>query len=222
MKIKLALLTTVCSMVFLSCSNNSEEKDRRPEGGRDSAAVKDTTTASANSNETAPPDSAAMMKAWEDFKTPGEMHKKFAAREGKWEGEAVSFNNGQAGPPEKVTAEYHTIFNGLYQEEKFSGNMMGTKFEGRGMLAYDNARKKFINTWVDNMGSGLLCLEGDYSEKDNSITLSGNMTDPSTGKPSMFKQVVSMPDNKSLMYVMYADQGGKEQKMMEVKLRKKG
>lgn len=51
--------------------------------------------------------------------------------------------------------------------------MMGMPFEGHGTLAYDNHRKMFVSTWIDNMGSGIMVLEGTYDDASKTLTLMG-------------------------------------------------
>src|SRR4029077_20816635 len=42
------------------------------------------------------------------------------------------------------------------------GKMKDMTFKGMGVEGYDNAKKKFIGSWVDNMGTGIMMSEGDY------------------------------------------------------------
>ena len=53
---------------------------------------------------------------------------------------------------------------GRYQEGTYSGDMFGMPFEGRGMVAYDNATEEFVSTWIDNMGTGMMVTKGKYDE----------------------------------------------------------
>ena len=34
-------------------------------------------------------------------------------------------------------------------------------FKGTGIEGYDNGKKKFVGTWMDNMGTGIMMSEGD-------------------------------------------------------------
>jgi hypothetical protein len=79
-----------------------------------------------------------------------------------------------------ATATFKMIFNGLYQLGEYSGIMMGQPFEGQGILAYDNAKKQFVNTWIDNMGSGVVYMTGTLDDKANTLYLRGTQTDPVT------------------------------------------
>ena len=49
---------------------------------------------------------------------------------------------------------------GRYVIGKFAGTMMGQPFEGMSTMGYDNAKKMFTSTWVDNMGTGIVHYDG--------------------------------------------------------------
>ena len=100
--------------------------------------------------------------------------------------------------------------------------MMGMQFEGLSTTAYDNARKVFINTWIDNGGTGLAVIEGPYDSTTKTTTMKGKMVDPSTGKNMDIKETIQYVDAKTMLMTMYMTGGsGKEAKSMEVKLTKK-
>jgi hypothetical protein len=106
-------------------------------------------------------DSAAMMKAWEDFRTPGEMHQLLASWNGQWTAEVSSWiDPAQAPVKSQATNLLNPIMSGLYQVGHLSGTMMGMHFEGRSVTGYDNAKKIFVTTWIDNLGSGIIMMTG--------------------------------------------------------------
>ena len=108
-----------------------------------------------------------------------------------------------------------------YQQSVTSGMMMGMSFEGHSLVGYDNVKKMYQSTWVDNMGTGIIFMEGKYDEKSNSITFAGNMIDPNTGKEEMARQIMKFIDEKTHMMEMYQTKDGKEFKSMEIKFTKK-
>jgi hypothetical protein len=193
--------------------------------GQTAAATADTSQPAepATTTHAAMPDSATMARAWQNYMTPGDMHKWMASSAGKWDAEIVFWMNPGAAPtpPSKATMESRMVLNGLYQESIYRGNMGGMNFEGRGLMAYDNARKKFIDTWVDNMGSGVMYQEGTYDEGSRSLTLTGKTTDPVTGGEKQIRQVMKMTDDKHQVLEMYDSQDGKEYKSMEIHLSKR-
>jgi len=103
---------------------------------------------SATSTEPKPEvDSATMMKNWQRYMTPGDVHKMMAKWDGTWNGEATMWM--VPGAPEQKstsTAVDKMIMNSLYQQSTHSGNMVGMPFNGMSTTAYDIHRKEFIST----------------------------------------------------------------------------
>lgn len=166
-----------------------------------------------------------MMKAWQHYMTPGPMHKWLASQTGTWEAE-VSMWMDPAAPPTKspATDVVSMSMNGLFQIGDYSSTMNGMPFKGQSTLGYDNAKKKFVLSWIDGFGSGIINMTGDYDEKTKTLSLSGYQTDPMTGKDSPIRQVNVYHDENSYTSSMYgAGPDGKEMKFMEgTYKRKKG
>ncbi|MCD6017064.1 MAG: hypothetical protein K0S53_185 [Bacteroidetes bacterium] len=218
---KLNLTLIALSLCALISCNNADKKHETETTHSDTVA----TTAPEHEPITDEPDmdSTAMAKAWEQYMTPGSMHQVMTEQNGKWKGELVSWMKADAPPTpaSEVTAENKMILGGRYQESIYKGKMMGMDFEGHGIMAYDNAKKVFINTWIDNMGTGVMYMEGPYDEATKTITMKGKMTDPATGKEIEMRQVVKTIDDKNQVMEMYCTEKGKEFKNMEIKLTKK-
>lgn len=94
--------------------------------------------------------------------------------------------------------------------------MMGQPFEGQGTLAWDNARKILISTWIDNMGTGVMYMEGTWDNASKSATLKGKTIDPGTGKDMDVKEVFTAIDDNTQKMEMFMIQDGKEFKTMEI------
>jgi hypothetical protein len=62
----------------------------------------------------------------------------------------------------------------------------GYAFPGHSIMGYDNAKKMFVNTWIDNMGSGMIFMTGTYDDATKSLTLTGKQTNPRTVKILIF------------------------------------
>lgn len=162
-------------------------------------------------------DQAAMMKAWTDFKTPGEMHKMLASWNGVWNADVSSWMDPSA-PPIKSTAtvENKMVLDGLYQTSHYEGTMMGSPFEGYSTLAYDNAKKMFVNTWIDNVGSGVVIMTGKWDAAKKTLELKGTQTDPMSGKDTPIREVITVIDaNTQRMAIYGIGMDGKEAKFME-------
>lgn len=179
------------------------------------------TVASAETTPEMPMDSATSAKNWADYMTPSKLHKMMASWDGKWNGTVTMWQSPGATPTiSQGTATNSMIMGGRYQQVVFTGNMMGQPFEGRSLLAYDNAKKIFTSTWIDNMGTGIMVIEGPWDESSKSMTLKGMTVDPAagTGKEMAVKEIFTIKDDKNQLMEMYGNgPDGKEFKMMEIK-----
>ncbi len=204
---RITFLLSVVAFVFTSCNNETKTE----------ATTKDSTAADVAKTPEAPTmDSAATAKAWEKFMTPGDMHKWMAGHIGTWEAEITSYMSGPEPTKSKATEVVKMIMNGLYQESNLSSTMMGMPFQGRSILAYDNAKKQFVLTWIDNFGSGILIMTGQYDDATKTMHFKGTQTDPLTGKDANIRQEQKFTDDDNYVLTMYGDgPDGKEAKFME-------
>ena len=213
------IVCAIAMAAMTGCSSPAENKTETVATTTDSATTVKT-------EETAPPpppmDSAAMMKAMMEYSTPGDMQKMLASMDGKWETEVTTMMD-PSKPAEKSKGSTvnKMIMGGRYQQSMHSGNMMGMPFEGMSITGYDNSKKVFVNTWVDNMGTGIMTMEGPYDAATKTIELKGKSTDPSTGKDCITRETLKIIDDKNQYMEMFVTQGGKEMKMMEIKYTKK-
>ena len=175
-----------------------------------------------NTHAKAQMDSAAMNKAMQDFATPGKMHKWLASLNGNWEATVIGYSNPAKPDTSKVSQSYSMTLNGLYQEGKLTGNMMGMAFEGRSITGFDNAKKEFVSTWIDNLGSGIIVMNGSYDESAKTMNLKGTQSNPVTGKDSGIREVMKILDDNTYILEMYGDgPDGKEIKFMEGTFKRK-
>jgi hypothetical protein len=162
------------------------------------------------------------MKLWMNYMTPSDVHKMLARDDGQWNEEITLWTTPGA-PPTKSTATVTNkmILGGRYQESKHTGNVMGMPFEGYGLTGYDNAKKVFVTSWMDNMSTGIMFLEGKWDDKTKTIHFTGKSTDPTTGKDVPVREVFTWVDNNTQKMEMFMTQDGKEFKTMEIKLTRK-
>ncbi len=216
MKNKLFTLLVCFVFAFTACKNtNTNNKEN------DSTSTEDTNETASNDEEETPQLSEEEInKIYMEYMTPSDMHKMIASTVGNWDIQTISYMGPQPDTT-KGTASDKMIANGLYKETDYSGTMMGMPFMGKAILGYDNAKKKFVSTWVDNFGSGILMMEGSYDEGNKALTLMGGYTDPATKKEVKWKQVNTMVDDNTYTMDMYTVEGDKETKVMEQKATRK-
>jgi len=213
---KKTLLFCCAAALFMTACNSS--------GGDDKAKTDTGKTAEIKNDAPPPamPDSATMMKNWQGYMTPGDMHKMMASWDGTWDGEVTMWNPGQPEQKSTTKAVNKTIMGGRYQVSNHNGNMMGMPFEGMSTLAYDNAKKVFISTWIDNMGTGMMKMEGPWDAATKTITLAGKGMDPATLMERDYRETFAIIDDNTQLMTMYGPgPDGKEAKMMEIKFTRK-
>jgi Protein of unknown function (DUF1579) len=163
------------------------------------------------------------MKAWQNFMTPGDHHKRLAKEVGTWEAEVSQWMDPGAPPSKsKATNVVTMAMNGLYQMGNFSSTMMGMPMMGQSTVGYDNAQKMYVLSWIDNMGSGIVKMTGNYDEATKMLSLKGKQTDPMTGGESDIREEIKYLDDNAYTMAMYgAGMDGKEMKFMEGTFRRK-
>jgi hypothetical protein len=171
----------------------------------------------------AQPSQDSMMKVWTAYMTPSDVHKMIAKSDGDWN-TAISLWMDPNGKPmtSTGTCTNKMIMGGRYQESTFAGNFMNMPMEGKGTLAYDNAKKMFQSTWIDNLGTGIMNLTGTWDDATKTMNLSGTQTDPMSGKDMKVRETFKIvDDNHQVMEMYMSPQGMNEFKSMEIKFTKK-
>lgn len=169
-----------------------------------------------------PVDSATQMKAWQAYATPSDAHKRLTEEVGTWACD-MTFWYEPNGKPEKATATatVKMVLGGRYQETDYKGTIMGAPFEGKGTVAYNNASKEYTNTFIDNMGTGMMVSNGTYDEATKSMQMKGEVVNPVSGKKAPYREVYTIVDATTRKMEMYDTKNGAEYKSMEITMKKK-
>lgn len=161
------------------------------------------------------------MKKWTDYMTPGDMQKMLASANGKWsEDITVWMDPSQPAMKSTGSAENKMILGGRYQQENISGSFGGMPYEAQAIIGYDKMKKLFFCSYVDNMGTGVMNMEGPYDPATKTITLVGTEMDPMKGGEMKMRETIQMVDDNNQVVIMYDITGGKEIKEMEIKLKR--
>jgi len=173
------------------------------------------------------PNPAEMMKQMMELSKLNENHKLLASLDGTWNYNIKFWMNPDpnAKPQEsKGTAIRKSIMDGRYFVEDVSGKMQmpgadgkmkDIPFKGMGMEGYDNVKKKFVASWVDNMGTGIEFSEGTYDPATKTFTYAAEM-EPVPGMKTAVREVIKIADNDHMSLEWYENQGGQEKKTMEI------
>ncbi|MBX2907748.1 MAG: DUF1579 domain-containing protein [Taibaiella sp.] len=153
------------------------------------------------------------------YAMPAEQHRQLAASAGLWRTEMVYWT-GPGAKPAKVlgTCDIKMVLGGRYQQSIYKSESNGVPFEGIGYIAYDNARRMYISTWMDNTGTGVVYLEGGYDKADATTEMVGQCTEVASCRQRGMRQVTTNIDENTQLLEMYqTPEGGDEYKSMQVK-----
>jgi len=164
-----------------------------------------------------PPDMAEMMAAMQRVGTPGAEHKALEPFAGSWDAKVSMYMDPSAPATESSGTMVSTwILGGRFLEQKYSGDMMGMKFEGTGIWGYDVAAKKYVGTWIDSMTTGIMRSTGSASKDGKSFTMTSAHTDPMTGKDTAGEETITLDNPNQHTMVMSEMRDGKMVKGMQI------
>jgi hypothetical protein len=207
---KIILVLAVTAISFPSFAQKSKKQNAKP-AAKEQALTPVPPT---------PPQDPSQRMALEQESMMGPMHHYFMEWAGHWREEMKIW------PMTPGRNEPTTIWldrtgipkaEGRFLSCEFRGTMNGRMYEAYANYGYDNAKKKFIKTWFDNTGTGILVLEGDFDAKTNTIDFRGSTLDPLTKEVVKIHQVLKMsnPDNH-VLEIYIETKEGKEIKTMEL------
>ena len=169
-------------------------------------------------------DQQAMMEKMTKAATPGPQHEMLKKMAGDWNAKVTSqMDPSQPAQVENSTSTLSMLMDGRYCQEVVSGQMMGQPFSGMGITGYDNVLGKFVSTWIDNMGTGIMTSVGTADASGKVITWVGTMSDPATGKLAKERMVTTIKDDDHHTFEMYGTPPGgkKEMKMLTIEYSRK-
>lgn len=182
-------------------------------------AAEPTTAAGA----TPPLNMEEMMKKMMEMGAPGKQHEMLMKMVGEWECDVTEY---PMFPSMKEThskgkAEFEAKFGGRFVEQEFESEFNGMKYEGVGFMGYDNNKKVFTSTWMDNMSTQFMYAEGTMDEKTKTITEMGESHCP-MGKMKN-KMLTTWKSDDEFVFEMHAQMEGTTEmkKMMQIVYKRK-
>lgn len=168
------------------------------------------------------PEQKAEMEMYMKAGTPGAQHKWLASTAGNYDLKIKSWHEpGGPAMEDNGTAVRSMSLDGRVLVEDVKSSLMGTQFNGHGMMGYDNVSGKYWSTWIDSMSTGLMVSEGSCDDK-GTCTLTGTWNDPVKKGPVKARMTTRWTSPTTEVFEMYGpDKMGKEMKMMEITYTKK-
>ena len=171
-----------------------------------------------------------MMAQMMEMGKTGENHKLLAGMAGNWTYTLKMWMDPNGKPQEsKGTATRKAVMDGRYflaeHTGKFQmpgpdGKMKDMDFKGMAIEGYDNAKKKFVSSWIDNMSTMIMNSEGDYDSATKSFTYNAEC-EMMPGKMTKIREVIKIVDNDHHTFEWYDNSRGPEAKTMEISYTRK-
>jgi hypothetical protein len=178
------------------------------------------------------PSESEMMAMMMEMAKPGENHKLLEHGAGSWTYQVKMWMSPDPNAPPSESsgsAVTRAIMGGRYfvsdhtgkmQMPGADGKMTDMEFKGMSVEGYDNAKKKFVASWVDNMGTGIMMLEGTYEPAAKAFTYRAEY-EAMPGMKMKIREVLTITDKDHRTLEWYEDRGGKEVRTMEIKYTRK-
>jgi hypothetical protein len=115
-----------------------------------------------------------------------------------------------------VTGEY----SGSFQMPGADGKMKDMNFKGVSLDGYDNVKKKFVSSWIDNMGTGIMMMDGTYDTGTKTFTYTADY-EMMPGMKSKVREVIKVTDKDHMTMEYFEDRGQGEMKSMEINYTRK-
>ena len=155
------------------------------------------------------PKMAAMMK----YSNPGPEHGVLRQLEGDWD-QQVKWRMGPDKPwmTSKSECENEFVLGGRYIQQNIeSEEEDGFKYKAIAYIGYDNYKKKYVATWIDNMSTMIGSGEGAYEPTTRTFTFHGTIPDFETGRNKYYRSVLTIHHKDVMTEQVYEpDHAGNE------------
>jgi hypothetical protein len=213
----LSLAAVAALVASIALAQSTQDKKPAPAGGG----------APAQSDAQLPPGwTADDMKACTEAATPGKMHQELAKRIGVWAGDVQMWMAPGVPEPSRGTCTWTVsdLMDGRFLKCEMSSELpaMG-HMDGFGLTGYDNVMQKFVGTWIDNHGTGIMNGTGEMSPDGKTFTWTYNHSCPITKKPVVIRQIETITGPDTWKFEMFSTdpKSNKEFKCIQIDYKKK-
>ncbi len=164
-------------------------------------------------------DPKEMWTAYMRLATPTENHRALAPLVGRFTLVSKSWMDADSAPEEmRGTMENRWILGGRFVQGTLESRMSGMPIEGVQTLGFDNAKQRYVATWIDSLGTSMMpVMEGSADASGKVITFTGTMDDPVKMKTFALRETWTIKNDDEHDVEMWAtESGAPEFKMLEI------
>jgi len=154
------------------------------------------------------------MADWMAMNSPNEHHQNLHAFKGEWHAEMrYRMDRDASAEPGEFDSVFKVVMDGRFVEEHVTSETPMGEFRGRGLMGYDNTKRRYVSTWFDNMSTSVHWAEGHYDEDSGTFEFNGKSPDMN-GEWQEVRAVIQWEDKDTftLEEWAYEDDGSRWQR----------
>lgn len=144
--------------------------------------------------------------------TPNNVHKLLKGYDGAWTEDITMWLDPAEEPVKmKIDCTIEMVLDGRYQMSRHKGDMLDVEYEGFSYLGYNTISETFSLSSFNNMGTGVLTLQGTWKTPSKCIELKGLTVSPDTRKNITVRQLITFIDNDHFTIESFDSKNGKDE-----------
>jgi hypothetical protein len=140
---------------------------------------------------------------WASLSKPGPAHTLLEMFVGEWDSTiTVRSEPGGRSETSRGRSSINRVLGGRFLQENFEGEAAGEKFQGMGVMGYDNGARQFKFVWIDSLNTALTISSGSYSPDRNRFEMASEVYDPLLGGLKTVRASLQIKNRDEYEYVM--------------------
>jgi len=157
-----------------------------------------------------------MWAKMQELAQPSAMHKDvLSAIAGSWTAKGKIYSS-MGEMPIEGKSENTSILGGRFIESRYEGPFMGGKFQGVGIVGFDNLSQTFQQTWIMTLATSIDVMTGSWDAESKTLTWRGSAKMPD-GSTFQKRTTTCFKSADTILEESFATgPDGKEKKEMEI------